>query len=60
MKKNVFVLKELYYFETIFLMLIFFSPTERPNFASGGRWETKHFIGMALCVEKYSDDPFMT
>ena len=44
-KKNVFNLKELYYFEII--ILVFFSPTDRPNLSSGGRWETKHCIGMA-------------
>ena len=37
----------MYNFEIIF-WLFFFYPTDRPNFSSGGRWETKHFIGMAL------------
>ena len=23
-----------------------FNPTDRPNLSSGGRWETKYFIGM--------------
>ena len=38
----------MYYFEIIFWL--FFYPTDRPNLssASGGRWETKHFIGMAI------------
>ena len=30
------------------LFLDFFYPTDRPNLSSGGRWETKHFVGMAL------------
>ena len=49
--KKVFNLKELYYFEIIIIIILFIyffiRPTD-PTFRGGGRWETKHFIGMAL------------
>ena len=39
----------------------FFYPTDRPNLSSGGRWETKHFIGMTLSKTfkaiKIKDEP---
>ena len=44
--KKVFNLKELYYFEIIFWLFFFIQPTG-PTFRGGGRWETKHFMGMA-------------
>ena len=36
----------------------FFYLTDRPNLLSGGRWETKHFIGMALRVDEILIDAF--
>ena len=49
-KKFKFNLKELYYFGIDFL--IFFYPTDRSNLSSGGRWKTKHFIGIAIYQKK--------
>ena len=32
------------------VLFFFFCLTDRPHFTRGGRWETKHFTGMALCI----------
>ena len=49
-KKKAFDLKELYYFEIIFLVLIFFSPTDRPNLSSWRAMgnETFYWYGLAI------------
>ena len=51
-EKKDFNLKELYYFEIIFLILIFFLRPTDQTFRVGGRWETKHLWGWPEWKEK--------